>query len=138
MQDRGQRLHPVHQAGPGPGQGGPEDAGSEPSQVVVPLLFNPLPFATVLQGDVTREVAAERLQLFLVPQARRVTRGPDAGTVTTPLGALPVGDYELWALSAEGAFWHVPNALGARDAEALRSQALRFRITRGAQDAGSP
>lgn len=118
---------------PAPGQGGSVDAGAEP-QVVVPLLFNPLPFATVLQGDVTREVAAERLQLFVVPQARVVTRGADAGTVMTPLAAMPVGEYELWAVSAEGAFWHVPNALGARDGEVLRSQALRFRVVRG----GSP
>jgi hypothetical protein len=118
---------------PAPGQ------GTEASQVVVPLFFNPLPFATVLQGDVTREVAAERLQLFVLPQARVVTQAPDAGTVSTPLAAMPVGEYELWALSAEGAFWHVPNALGARDGEALRSQALRFRVVRGGPpDGGAP
>jgi hypothetical protein len=74
-----------------------------------------------------------------VPQARAVTQAPDAGTVTTPLAAIPPGDYELWALSAEGAFWHVPNALGTRDAGALGSQALRFRVVRsGAPDAGGP
>ncbi len=123
---------------PAPGQGPSADAGSEPPQVVVPLLFNPLPFATVLQGDVTQEVAAERLQLFVLPQARVVTQAPDGGTVTTPLAAMPVGEYELWALSAEGAFWHVPNALGARDGEALRSQALRFRVVQArAPDAGT-
>jgi hypothetical protein len=122
---------------PRPGQDVPVEAGSGPAQVVVPLLFNPLPFATVLQGDVTQEVVATRLQLFVVPQAQVVREVPDAGTVTSPLGAPPLGDYELWALSAEGAFWRVPNALGSRDDEALRSQALRFRVIRsGGQDAG--
>ncbi|XXF80844.1 hypothetical protein P2318_14115 [Myxococcaceae bacterium GXIMD 01537] len=117
---------------PAPGQ------GAEGVEVVVPLLFNPAPFATVLQGDVTREAAAERLQLVVVPQARAVTRTPDGGTAMEPLGTPPVGDYVLWALTDEGTFWHVPNALGARDAAALRSQALRFRVVRAeAPDAGT-
>ena len=43
------------------------------------------------------------------------------------------------ALSAEGAFWYVPNALGARDSEVLHSQSLRFEIVRGGSpDAGNP
>jgi hypothetical protein len=122
---------------PRPGQGTSADGGSEDSQVIVPVVFNPLPFLTVLQGDVTQEVSAPSLQLIVLPQARRLTELPDGGTATTLLGAIPLGDYELWALSAEGAFWHLPNALGTRDVEGLRSQALRFRVIRGdAQDGG--
>jgi hypothetical protein len=121
---------------PRPGQGPSEDGGS--GEVIVPVVFNPVPFLTVLQGDVTREVSAARLQLIVVPQARLVTELPDAGTATTLLGSIPLGDYALWAVSAEGAFWHVPNALGTRDEEALRSQALRFRVTRGDAPDGGP
>jgi hypothetical protein len=122
---------------PRPGQAPPTDGGT--ARVVVPLVPNPAPFLGVLQGDVTREFAVERLQLFVVPQARAVTGGPDGGLVTAPLPAIPLGDYALWAVTAEGAFWRVPNALGARQAEALRSQGVRFRIVRGgAPDAGGP
>jgi hypothetical protein len=97
---------------PRPGQTVPLLADGGAAQVIVPLILNPLPFIPVLQGDVTREASAASLQLFVVPQAQ----------------ALPVGEYQLWAVSAEGAFWYVPNALGDRDSEALRSQDLRFQI----------
>ncbi|MDY7228323.1 hypothetical protein [Hyalangium rubrum] len=115
---------------PRPGQAVPRESDGGVSQVIVPLLINPLPFVSVLQGDVTREASAESLQLFVVPQAQVVSVAPDGGQALTPLGAIPVGEYQLWALSAEGAFWYVPNVLGDRDSEALRSQALRFRIVR--------
>lgn len=108
---------------PRPGQAVPEQEDGGAAQVIVPLLLNPLPFLPVLQGDVTREVSAASLLLFVVP----------------PLGAIPVGEYQLWALSDEGAFWYVPNALGERSTEGLRSQALRFRVTRSdSRDGGNP
>jgi len=68
-----------------------------------------------------------------------VSPGTDGGQVLMPLGAIPVGEYQLWALSDEGAFWYVPNALGERGSEALRSQALRFQVTRSdSPDGGNP
>jgi hypothetical protein len=124
---------------PRPGQTVPAQADGGASQVIVPLLLNPVPFLPVLQGDVTREVSAASLLLFVVPQAQVVSLGADGGQVLTPLGAIPVGEYQLWALSAEGAFWYVPNALGERASEALRSQALRFQVTRSdSRDGGNP
>jgi hypothetical protein len=115
---------------PRPGQAVPAQADGGASQVIVPLLINPLPFLPVLQGDATREVSSASLVLFVVPQAQAVLRELDGGQTFVPLGAIPVGEYQLWALSDEGAFWYVPNALGERDPEVLRSQALRFRIVR--------
>jgi hypothetical protein len=116
---------------------GASDGGA--SQIIVPLVINPVPFLSLLQGDVAREASAASVQLFVVPQAQVVSEVPDGGQAFSPLAAIPLGDYQLWALSAEGAFWYVPNALGSRDAEALRSQALRFQIVRGGSpDAGNP
>jgi hypothetical protein len=124
---------------PRPGQTVPDQADGGASQVIVPLLINPVPFLPVLQGDVTREVSAASLLLFVIPQAQAVSPGPDGGQALVPLAAIPVGEYQLWALSAEGAFWYVPNSLGKRDSEVLRSQALRFRIVRsGSRDGGNP
>lgn len=124
---------------PRPGQTVPAQVDGGASQVIVPLLINPVPFLPVLQGDVTREASAASLVLFVVPQAQAVSRGTDGGQALMPLGAIPVGEYQLWALSAEGAFWYVPNALGEQASETLRSQALRFRITRSnSRDGGNP
>jgi hypothetical protein len=124
---------------PRPGQQTPGASDGGVSQVIVPLVINPVPFVPVLQGDVTREASAASVQLFVVPLAQVVSEVADGGQVFTPLAAIPVGEYQLWALSAEGAFWYVPNALGSRDSEALRSQALRFQIVRGGSpDAGNP
>lgn len=124
---------------PRPGQTVPMQTDGGPSQVIVPLVINPVPFVPILQGDVTREASATSLQLFVVPVAQAVSEATDGGQVLTPLAAMPVGEYQLWALSAEGAFWYVPNALGARDSEVLHSQSLRFEIVRGGSpDAGNP
>lgn len=124
---------------PRPGQTVPLWPDGGPSQVIVPLVINPVPFISILQGDVTRETSAASMQLFVLPQAQIVSDAEDGGQVLTPLAAIPVGEYQLWALSAEGAFWYVPNALGGRDSESLRSQALRFQIVRGGSpDAGNP
>jgi hypothetical protein len=113
--------------------------GQTAAQVIVPLVINPVPFIPILQGDVTREASSVSVQLFVIPQAQAVSDAGDGGQVLTPLAAIPVGEYQLWALSAEGAFWYVPNALGSRDSEALRSQSLRFQIVRGdSPDAGNP
>jgi hypothetical protein len=115
---------------PRPGQAVPLQTDGGASQVIVPLVINPVPFLPLLQGDVTREASATSMQLFVIPVAL-------AGVTT--LASIPVGEYQLWALSAEGAFWYVPNALGSRDSEALRSQALRFQIVRGGSpDGGNP
>ncbi|WP_224360903.1 hypothetical protein [Hyalangium versicolor] len=124
---------------PRPGQTVPGASDGGVDQVIVPLLINPVPFVTVLQGDVTREASAASVQLFVVPQAQAVSVEADGGQVLMPLPAIPVGEYQLWALSAEGAFWYVPNVLGSQNSESLRSQALRFQIVRGGSpDAGNP
>jgi hypothetical protein len=48
--------------------------------------------------------------------------------VVTQLGAVPVGDYALWAVTEEGSVWFVPNALGRRTVEPVVSQGLRFQV----------
>jgi hypothetical protein len=59
--------------------------------------------------------------------------------VVTTLGAVPVGEYELWALNDEGGFWFVPNDLGRRAVEPLPGQALRLSVVHASNaDAGSP
>ncbi len=113
---------------PRPGQTVPLDSQGRPAQVLVPLLPNPTPFLGSLQGDLRREIAANLLQLFVIPLAQAITQEPGRGRVVTTLGAIPVGEYELWAVNDEGSFWFVPNALGRRAVEPVPSQALRFRV----------
>jgi hypothetical protein len=86
------------------------------------------PFLTSLQGDVSREVAAEALQLFVLPFAQAITQEPGKGREVVTLGAVPVGEYELWAVNDEGGAWFVPNDLGRRAMGPVPSQALRFRV----------
>ena len=50
------------------------------------------------------------------------------------LGAIPVGEYELWAVNEEGGFWFVPNDLGQRS---VPGQAQRFRVVHAGGDAGT-
>jgi hypothetical protein len=115
----------------------PLDSRGRPAQVIVPLVPNPTPFLTLLQEDVGREVAAELLQLFVVPLAQAITEEPGQGRVVATLGAIPVGDYELWALNDEGGVWFIPNALGRRSGDPLASQGLRFRVVHsGSADGG--
>ena len=124
---------------PRPGQSVPLDSQGRPTQVIVPLLPNSTPFLATLAGDVGREVAVESLQLFVIPLAQSIIEEPGKGRVVTTLGAVPVGEYELWALNDEGGFWFVPNDLGRRTVEPLPGQALRFHVVHaGGADAGSP
>ncbi|WPB73210.1 hypothetical protein KYC5002_29625 [Archangium violaceum] len=113
---------------PRPGQSVPLDSQGRPAQVIVPLLPDVTPFLGSLQGDPGITIAAGALQLFVVPLAQAITQEPGRGRVVTTLGAIPVGEYELWALTDEGSFWFVPNDLGRRAVEPLPAQALRFRV----------
>ncbi|QRO01521.1 hypothetical protein JRI60_22120 [Archangium violaceum] len=123
---------------PRPGQTVPLDSQGRPAQVLVPLLPNPAPFLGGLQGDPSREIAADLLQLFVIPLAQAVTDEPGRGRVVTTLGAIPVGEYELWCVNDEGGSWFVPNDLGRRTVEPVSSQALRFRVVHAdAADAGA-
>jgi hypothetical protein len=122
---------------PRPGQTVPLDSQGRPAQVLVPLLPNVAPFLTSLQGDVSREVAAESLQLFVIPFAQAITQEPGKGRVMVTLGAVPIGEYELWAVNEEGGVWFVPNDLGRRAVEPVASQAVRFRVVHAdSADAG--
>ncbi len=123
---------------PRPGQTVPLDSLGRPAQVVLPLLPTPAPFLGCRRGDPRREIAADLLQLFVIPLAQAVTHEPGRGRVVTTLGAIPVGEYELWAVNDEGGSWFVPNDLGRRAMEPVSSQALRFRVRHaGTADAGA-
>lgn len=119
---------------PRPGQGAEVGQG----EVLVPLLFNPAPFLAVLQGQVGQEVLAESLQLIYLPRALSVREDPERGRVVTTLGAVPPGEYELWALTDEGGAWWVPNGLAKRNVEPVASQGVRVRVVRStAADGGT-
>lgn len=113
---------------PRPGQTVPVDTQGRPAQVIVPLLPDVTPFLGSLQGDPGITIAAGALQLFVVPLAQAIRQEPGRGRVVTTLGAIPVGEYELWAVNEEGGFWFVPNDLGRRTLEPVPEQALRFRV----------
>ena len=115
---------------PRPGQTVPVDGQGRPAEVLVPLLPNVAPYLGTLGRDVGREVAVAALQLFVVPLAQAITEAPGGGRAVRTLGAIPVGDYVLWAVNDEGGAWFVPNDLGRQGAEPLASQALRFRVVR--------
>ncbi len=115
---------------PRPGQTVPLDSRGRLAQVLVPLLPNVAPYLGTLGGDVRREVSAASLQLFVIPFAQAITEEPGRGRVVSPLGAIPTGDYELWAVNDEGGVWFVPNGLGRRSVDPIPSQALRFRVLR--------
>ncbi len=102
--------------------------------VVVPMVFNPAPFLASLGSNLQAEVAVQRLQLFLVPQAQAVTYQPGRGRVLDPLPAIPIGAYELVVLQRSGQYWRLPNDLGT---SSHPSQALRFRFVHAtSSDAG--
>jgi hypothetical protein len=92
--------------------------------VIVPLVFDPSPFLRTLEGRLGVRVTAHRLQGFIVPQA--LVLGPDG---PRPFGPPPRGDYELVALTAEGQYWRIPNALAGQ----APGQGVRLRIDRSAR-----
>ena len=103
----------------------------------MPLLPDVTPFLGSLQGNPGVTIAAGSLRLFVVPLAQAIRQEPGRGRVVTTLGAIPVGEYELWAVNDEGGFWFVPNALGRRTVEPVREQALRFHVVHAeSSDAG--
>lgn len=113
---------------PRPGQAVPLDSQGRRAQVLVPLLPDVTPYLGSLQGTPGQEIAVESLRLFVVPLAQAITEEPGRGRVVTPLGALPVGEYALWAVNDEGGVWFVPNGLGRRSAASVETQAVRFRM----------
>lgn len=108
---------------PKPGQTPPTDAKGD---VLLPLVFDPIPFLTSLSNDPAREVIVDRLDVFVVAQAQVVEtlNGPGERIVSLP--AIPPGDYELLVIQESGQFWRIPNGLGAT----IPSQAFRFRVVR--------
>ncbi len=120
---------------PRPGQVVPTDSAGDPATVVVPLAFDPSPFLADLAGNLQAEVATDRLQLFLVPQAQAVTYEPGRGRVVTALDAIPVGAYELVLLARSGQFWRIPNDLateaGRKVGGPYPGQGVRFRVAHG-------
>ena len=126
---------------PRPGQRVPTDRAGQPATVIVPLGFNPSPFLTTLAGDATAEVAVDRLQVFVLPQAQAITYEPGKGRVTAALDAIPVGSYELVVLAKSGQYWRIPNELagaaGSKVGGPYPEQGVRFRFVHGAGlDAG--
>lgn len=118
---------------PRPGQLVPHSSHGEPAMVIVPLLFDPMPFLPLLRGDPAAEVAVPRLQLWLLPQAQAITEEPGRGRVVSQMEAIPVGEYELFVLHESGQYWWLPNGLGVR----MASQGTRFRVVHGTgADAG--
>lgn len=108
---------------PKPGQATPADVEGD---VLLPLVFDPIPFLTSLSNDPEREVVVDRLNVFLLAQAQvvEVRNGPGQRVVSLP--AIPPGDYELLVIQESGQFWRIPNGLGAQ----LPSQDFRFRVVR--------
>ncbi len=92
--------------------------------VVVPMVFNPAPFLSVLMGQVGTTVTTDRLQVAMLPVAQQLL---DDGTVRL-FGAPPAGDYELLVVANGGQFWRLPNQL----APTLASQSVRFHANRSA------
>jgi len=99
------------------------------TQLVVPLAIDPTPFISALGGDVTRQVATDRLQAAVVAQAEELTQPAGKPQQITPVGAPLPGQYELDLLVAGGQYWRIPNQLGPT----VASQAVRLHFDRAAQ-----
>jgi hypothetical protein len=121
---------------PRPGQVVPLDPKGKPATVVIPFAFNPAPFLTLLSGDVKMEIAVDRLQILLLPQAQAITWEAGLGRQIRSIAAMPVGDYELVAVAKTGQYWRIPNGLGP----SWPDQDVHFRVVHGTQgiDAGFP
>lgn len=103
---------------PRPGQEVVDEDGQE-ATVLLPLLFDPNPLLSALGRDPAKEVAVDRLQVVLFPQAQAVTYEPGQGRRVSPLPAIPVGAWEFLALARSGQFWRLPNALASEKAVRL-------------------
>lgn len=108
------------------GQTVPDAGVGDVPDVLIPLLVESLQIRAALGGDPARVLPLDELALTVLPVA--VT--PDG----TPLPAIPVGEYELVALTESGQVWRVPSALGAQHP----SQATRFRVVHGLFASGLP
>ncbi len=104
-------------------QGGQVKAGAT---VVVPVLINPAPFLTALNGSLTAVVVVDRIQGYVLPQAQEIVSSPGKPSTITPLGQPPPGQYELVALTGQGQYWRMPNGLKG----ALPEQGVRFHFDR--------
>ncbi|MBS1151332.1 MAG: hypothetical protein H6Q89_3030 [Myxococcaceae bacterium] len=94
--------------------------------VVVPVILNPAPFLTALNGSVTAVVVVDRIQGYVLPQAQQLVSSPGKPDQITPLGAPLPGEYELVALAAGGQYWRIPNGLRG----VLPEQGVRFHFDR--------
>ncbi len=94
--------------------------------VVVPVILNPAPFLSALNGSVTAVVVVDRIQGYVVPQAQEVVSRVGKPDVITPLGQPPAGEYELVALTSTGQYWRIPNGLKG----VLPEQGVRFHFDR--------
>jgi hypothetical protein len=101
-----------------------EDPGG--GNVIVPLVIDPSPFLSALQGRIGFEVAVTQLQGAVLDQAERLTLSPNKPPALTVVGSAPRGDYELIALTPVGQFWRIPNDLRSEQP----SQGVHFHFDR--------
>jgi hypothetical protein len=94
--------------------------------VVVPILINPAPFLSALNGSLTAVVVVDRIQGYVLPQAQELISSPGKPDQITPIGTPPPGEYELVALTAGGQYWRMPNGLKG----VLPEQGVRFHFDR--------
>ena len=96
------------------------------SMVIVPVVVNPAPFLTTLNGSLAEHVVVDRIQGYVVPQAQELVIAPNKPLQLNPIGAPPPGQYELVVLSSNGQYWRMPNGL----AGVLPEQGVRFHFDR--------
>ena len=92
----------------------------------MPVIVNPAPFLTALNGSLADVVVVDRLQGFVVPQAQELVQQAGKPDQITPIGQPPPGAYELVALTAGGQYWRLPNDLRS----VVHSQGVRFHFDR--------
>lgn len=90
----------------------PRNGQRADGEILVPLLYNPAPFLSVLQNRLDTTVIADRLQTVVIATEQVVTDANGKQTITA-LSSPPPGSYELVALVPGGQFWRVPNQLGS-------------------------
>lgn len=118
-----------------PGQTVPLNTDGTAAEVIVPLLYLPQEFLTLLAGDPAARIVTSTLSVFVIPQALAVFSGEGGGRFTTALEAVPVGAYELVVIAETGQTWRVPNALATDAADRLGgpypSQRTTFTVFHG-------